>query len=80
MSTGGLEYVGVGRIEGPLIVVERTRDVGYDEVVEVKINLTEGLQGDHLYLLPTETATSIAGLMIMGGIYNVRPLRSKDKG
>ncbi len=35
-----------------------------DEIVEVKIDLTEGLQGAHLYLLPTETATSIAGLML----------------
>jgi V/A-type H+-transporting ATPase subunit B len=31
----GLEYVGSRRIEGPLVVVERVRDVGYDEVVEI---------------------------------------------
>lgn len=31
----GLEYVGAARIEGPLVVVERTRDVGFDEVVEI---------------------------------------------
>lgn len=31
----GLEYLGATRIEGPLVVVERIRDVGFDEVVEI---------------------------------------------
>jgi len=31
----GLQYLGASRIEGPLVVVERVRDVGYDEVVEI---------------------------------------------
>ena len=31
----GLQYVGSRRIEGPLVVVERVRDVGYDELVEI---------------------------------------------
>ncbi len=31
----GLQYVGASRIEGPLVVVERIRDVGYDEIVEI---------------------------------------------
>ena len=31
----GLQYVGAARIEGPLVVVERVRDVGYDEMVEI---------------------------------------------
>jgi V/A-type H+-transporting ATPase subunit B len=31
----GLEYVGASRIEGPLVVVDRIRDVGYDETVEI---------------------------------------------
>jgi len=31
----GLQYVGAARIDGPLLVVERVRDVGYDEVVEI---------------------------------------------
>ena len=35
MSRPALEYVGLGRIEGPLIVVENTRDVAFDEVVEI---------------------------------------------
>jgi V/A-type H+/Na+-transporting ATPase subunit B len=31
----GLQYVGAVRIEGPLVIVERVRDVGFDETVEV---------------------------------------------
>jgi V/A-type H+-transporting ATPase subunit B len=31
----GLQYCGAARIEGPLVVVERVRDVGYDEMVEI---------------------------------------------
>jgi V/A-type H+-transporting ATPase subunit B len=31
----GLQYVGAERIEGPLVVVSRVRDAGYDEAVEI---------------------------------------------
>jgi V/A-type H+-transporting ATPase subunit B len=31
----GLQYVGTQEIDGPLVVVQRVRDVGYDEIVEV---------------------------------------------
>ena len=31
----GLQYVGASRIEGPLVVVERIRDVGFDEMAEI---------------------------------------------
>lgn len=31
----GLQYVGSVRIDGPLVVVEKTQDVGFDEVVEI---------------------------------------------
>jgi V/A-type H+-transporting ATPase subunit B len=31
----GLQYAGAARIEGPLVVVERIRDVGFDEMVEI---------------------------------------------
>ena len=31
----GLQYVGSARIEGPLVFVERVRDVGFDEIVEI---------------------------------------------
>ena len=32
----GVQYAGAARIEGPLIFVDRVRDVGFDELVEVK--------------------------------------------
>jgi len=35
MADHGLQYVGTARIDGPLVVVERVRDVGYDETVEI---------------------------------------------
>jgi flagellar motor switch protein FliN/FliY len=35
-----------------------------DQVVEVKIDFTEGLAGDHLYLLSLDTATRVASLML----------------
>jgi V/A-type H+-transporting ATPase subunit B len=31
----GLQYVGSSRIDGPMVVVNRVRDVGYDETVEI---------------------------------------------
>ena len=31
----GLQYIGAAGIEGPLVTVERVRDVGYDETVEI---------------------------------------------
>src|SRR5687768_18430164 len=33
---GGEEVVGVGRIEGPIMVVESGANVSYDEVVEIQ--------------------------------------------
>ncbi|MCX5655103.1 MAG: V-type ATP synthase subunit B, partial [Planctomycetota bacterium] len=31
----GLQYVGASKIEGPLVVVDRVIDVGYDETVQI---------------------------------------------
>ncbi|WP_005035427.1 V-type ATP synthase subunit B [Holophaga foetida] len=31
----GLQYIGASRIEGPLVIVDRVRDVGFDETVEI---------------------------------------------
>jgi len=31
----GLQYVGTAKIDGPLVIVERVRDVGFDEIVEI---------------------------------------------
>jgi V/A-type H+-transporting ATPase subunit B len=35
MARTGIEYTGVSRISGPIIIVENVRNVGYDELVEV---------------------------------------------
>jgi V/A-type H+-transporting ATPase subunit B len=35
ISQGGQEVIGVGRVEGPILVVEGGINVGYDEVVEI---------------------------------------------
>jgi V/A-type H+-transporting ATPase subunit B len=35
MASTGLEYKGVSRISGPIIIVENVRNVGYDELVDV---------------------------------------------
>jgi len=35
LDRGGQEVAGVARIEGPIVVVERAGNVGYDEVVEI---------------------------------------------
>ncbi|HUU68460.1 MAG TPA: V-type ATP synthase subunit B [Planctomycetota bacterium] len=36
MSTRSLEYIGLSKMDGPLIVVERIADVAFDELAEVK--------------------------------------------
>ncbi len=35
-----------------------------DEVVQISLNFTEGLSGDHFYIIPQSMATAIAGLMM----------------
>jgi len=35
-----------------------------DELIEVKLDFSEGLQGGHSFLLPVESATSIAGTVV----------------
>jgi V/A-type H+-transporting ATPase subunit B len=41
MADTGLEYKGVASISGPIIVVENVREVGYDELVAVKMQTGE---------------------------------------
>ncbi len=36
-----IEYMGLSRINGPLIVLEGVRDAAYDEIVEIVVNRTE---------------------------------------
>ncbi|MBN1649370.1 MAG: flagellar motor switch protein FliN [Spirochaetales bacterium] len=35
-----------------------------DEVVEIKLDFTDGVQGDHSFIFPTQLATAVAGLMM----------------
>jgi len=35
-----------------------------EDVVDVRVNLTDGLQGEHSYIVPAATAATIAGLMM----------------
>jgi len=35
-----------------------------EDVVDVRVNLTDGLQGEHSYIVPAGTAATIAGLMM----------------
>ena len=41
MANVGLEYKGVSHIHGPIVVVENVRNVGYDELVEIKTQTGE---------------------------------------
>ncbi|MCW3996612.1 MAG: V-type ATP synthase subunit B [Candidatus Bathyarchaeota archaeon] len=41
MAGTGLEYKGVSQIYGPIMVIENVRDVGFDELVEVKVQSGE---------------------------------------
>jgi V/A-type H+-transporting ATPase subunit B len=41
MANAGLEYKGVSQIYGPIVVVENVRNVGYDELVEIKTQTGE---------------------------------------
>jgi flagellar motor switch protein FliN/FliY len=35
-----------------------------EEVVDVRVDLTDGLQGEHAYIIPADVAASVAGLMM----------------
>jgi len=47
-----------------LVTVEEILDQLPDEVVDVKIDFTDALQGEHSYLVDATTAQAIAGLMM----------------
>jgi V/A-type H+/Na+-transporting ATPase subunit B len=70
VNLGGQEVVGVGRIEGPILVVERAGSIGYDEVVEVidsqgKIRLGRVLEvGESMAVVEVFSGTT--GLSIDG--------------
>ena len=41
----GKEYIGISRVSGPLLFVEDIKDVGFDEVVEIKTRNNEVRHG-----------------------------------
>lgn len=58
----GLQYLGAARIEGPLVFVEQPRNVGYDEMVEVRDREGHTRLGRVL-----EISESIAVIQVLAG-------------
>ncbi|MBP1747858.1 MAG: H+transporting two-sector ATPase alpha/beta subunit central region [Deltaproteobacteria bacterium] len=63
----GLQYVGAWRIEGPLVVVENVRDVGFDETVEIldpqgniRLGRVLDVSGPHTVIQVLEGTTGLA--------------------
>ncbi len=55
----GLQYIGASRIEGPLVVVERIRNVGYDETVEILDSLGRPRLGRVLDISDTQAVVQV---------------------
>jgi len=55
----GLQYCGATRIEGPLVVVERIRDVGFDEMVEITDSLGRPRIGRVLDISETQAIVQV---------------------
>ena len=62
MLTGKSVRIDVPTVQA--VVPEQAADDLPDEVAQVRIDFSEGLVGQHSYLLPIEAATRIAGLMM----------------
>ena len=58
-KTVNLEKPSIEIVAGPAVL-----ETLPDEIVDVKLDFTDGLQGDHSYLLEVPTAQTIAGLMM----------------
>ena len=57
MADVGLEYRGLSKIYGPIVVVENVKDVGYDELVEIKTQSGETRLGKVIEL--TQKAVTV---------------------
>lgn len=55
----GLEYLGAARINGPLVVVERVCDVGFDEVVEITDPMGQARVGRVLDVSETQAVVQV---------------------
>ncbi len=55
------------RIGDPVVKARTPADLGAalpEEVVDVRVDLTDGVQGEHSYVVPADAAATIAGLMM----------------
>src|SRR6266498_3167201 len=62
LEHGGQEVVGVSRVDGPIIIVEGTGSVGYDEVVEIIDQNGDIRRGRVL-----EVGENMAAVQVFGG-------------
>ncbi len=72
MANIGLEYRGVSQIRGPIIVVENVRDVGYDELVEVKTEAGEKRLGKVI-----EVAKKAVTVQVFEGTMGLSPSETR---
>jgi len=74
---GGQEIVGVARVEGPIVVVEGTGNVGYDEVVEIIDSLGRRRRGRIL-----EVGEDVAVVEVFAGTtgLNIEDTRTRFLG
>jgi V/A-type H+/Na+-transporting ATPase subunit B len=74
MVNVGLEYKGVSRIYGPLIVIENVKDVGYDEIVEVKTTDGQNRLGKVI-----EVTNKFVTVQVFEGTSGLSPLDTRTK-
>jgi V/A-type H+/Na+-transporting ATPase subunit B len=74
MSSIGLEYKGVSKIYGPIIVVENVRDVGFDELVEIRTQTGETRLGKVI-----EVTQKAAIVQIFEGTTGLSPSETRSR-
>ncbi len=57
-----LQYIGLRRINGPLVFVENVKDIGFEEVVEIKLN-----NGDTRHGRVVEIQEELAAVLVFEG-------------
>jgi len=74
MANAGLEYKGVSHIYGPIIVVENARNIGYDELVEVKTQTGEVRIGKVI-----EVTQNAATVQVFEGTTGLSPSETRSR-
>jgi V/A-type H+/Na+-transporting ATPase subunit B len=74
MANSGLEYKGVSKIYGPIVIVENVRDVGYDELVEVKTPTGETRLGKVI-----EVSQKAVTIQVFEGTTGLSPLETRTR-